>query len=76
MCGVFLVLYLQYVVSRAVAEVSDADLSAHVPAAEGTGGELQPTDLQQHVRHSRKTVPLQIQILKPVQPTVHREDRQ
>lgn len=40
-----LVWYLKYVVSRAVAEVSDTDLGPHVPAAEGAGCELQSPDL-------------------------------
>lgn len=53
-----LVWYLKYVVSRAVTEVSDTDLGPHVPAAEGAGGELQSSDLQQHARHGRKAIPL------------------
>lgn len=40
-----MVVYLKYVVARAVAEVSDSDLGPHVPAAEGAGCELQSPDL-------------------------------
>lgn len=38
--------HLQDVVSRAVTVVTDANLRAHVPAAEGAGTELQAADLQ------------------------------
>lgn len=41
--------YLQHVVAGRVAEVPHADLRTHVPATEGTGSELQTSDLQQHV---------------------------
>lgn len=60
--------YLQNVVARAVAEVPHADLRAHVPAAEGAAGELQATDLQQHVGDRREAVPLQVQVLEPLVP--------
>ena len=51
-----------------VTQVPRANLSAHVPAAEGTGAELQAADLQQHVGHSGEAVPLQAQILEPLKP--------
>lgn len=60
--------YLQDVVSRVVAIVADADLCAHVPAAEGAGGELQAANLQQHVGHCGEAVPLQAQVLEPLKP--------
>ena len=56
-------LHLQDVVSGAVAVVSDANLCAHVPAAEGTGAEL-----QEHVGHSGEAVPLQSKVLEPLEP--------
>lgn len=61
-------LHLQDVVSRVVTVVTDADLCAHVPAAEGTGAELQAPDLQQHVGHSGEAIPFEPQVLKPVEP--------
>lgn len=61
-------LHLQDVVSGAVAVVADANLCAHVPAAEGTRAELQAADLQEHVGHSREAVPLQSQVLEPLKP--------
>ena len=60
--------HLQDVVSRVVTIVADANLCAHVPAAEGTGGELQAANLQQHVGHSGEAIPLQAQILEPLKP--------
>lgn len=61
-------LHLQDVVSGAVAIVADANLCAHVPAAEGTGAELQAADLQEHVGHSGEAVPLQSKVLEPLEP--------
>lgn len=60
--------YLQDVVARVVTVVADPDLRAHVPAAEGTGAELQAADLQQHVGHGGEAVPLEAQLLEPVEP--------
>lgn len=60
--------HLQDVVPRVVTVVADADLRAHVPAAEGTGAELQAANLQQHVGHSGEAVPLQPQVLEPLKP--------
>lgn len=60
--------HLQDVVARVVTVVTDADLCAHVPAAEGTGAELQATDLQQHVGDRREAIPLEPQVLEPVKP--------
>lgn len=60
--------HLQDVVSRVVTVVTDADLRAHVPAAEGAGAELQAANLQQHVGHSGEAIPLQAQILEPLKP--------
>lgn len=60
--------HLQDVVSRVVTIVADANLRAHVPAAEGAGAELQAADLQQHAGHSGEAVPLQAQLLEPLKP--------
>lgn len=60
--------HLQDVVPRVVTVVADADLRAHVPAAEGTGAELQAANLQEHVGHSREAVPLQPQVPEPFKP--------
>lgn len=60
--------YLQYVIAGRVTEVPHADLRAHVPATEGTGGELQAADLQHHVWDSWEGVPFQSQLFKPLIP--------
>lgn len=60
--------HLQDVVPRVVTVVADANLRAHVPAAEGTGAELQAANLQKHVGHSGEAVPLQPQVLEPLKP--------
>lgn len=60
--------HLQDVVPGVVTVVADADLCAHVPAAEGAGAELQAANLQEHVGHSREAVPLQPQVLEPFEP--------
>lgn len=60
--------HLEDVVARVIAVVADANLRAHVPAAEGTGTELQATDLQKHVGHCGEAIPLQPQVLEPLQP--------
>lgn len=60
--------YLQDVVAMGIAEVPHANLTAHVPAAEGGSWELQPPNLQQHVGHGWEGVPAQSQLRKPLQP--------
>lgn len=51
-----------------VTQVPRANLSAHVPAAEGGRRELQPPNFQQHVAHRWEGIPAQAQGRKPLQP--------
>lgn len=60
--------HLQDVVPRVVTVVTDADLCAHVPAAEGTSAEFQAPNLQQHVGHRGEAIPFEPQVLEPVKP--------
>lgn len=67
--------HLQDVVPGVVTVVTDTNLRAHVPAAEGTGAELQATNLQKHVGHSGEAVPLQPQVLEPLKPVESKATR-
>jgi len=58
--------YLQDIVPLYITEVSHSNLCSHVPAVERTRSKFQTSHLKEHVGNSRQSIPLQIQLLKPL----------
>lgn len=60
--------YFQKIVAIFIAEIPCSNLRAHVPTVKGSSSELQPSNIKQQTRHGWNGIPLELHVLKPLEP--------